>query len=281
MADPLEKESPIMASMMFADRAYLILSRVSRVLTWSVIISSCVVALVALYVTRSFLPIYTLPWVITIPLGVVVFIVLAPITVYYGLMARRMLKAWVQKFTTFSYVVRFETSLLRGNTPQERLMNQLLEGIPELGNPLKELFAENPAALKDFLNVKTYGAKAEETFDVCITKEQIKVAGKAADRLRKAVRRRGVILAKRFDKRDLVDEHDLRTIRYNVLQIPGIAGVLPFTQTKIGRILMVSTSSFTQSAKNFVEDSGNWVGGRSFDLVEEGPKGYLVVSAIT
>lgn len=277
----MERENPIIASMMFADTAYLILSRVSRVLTWAIIISSCVVVLVAIYVTRSFLPIYTLPLGITIPLGVVVFIVLAPMTVYYGLMAKRMLKAWVQKFTTFSYVVRFETSPLRGKTPQERLMNQLLEGIPELGTPLKELFAENSTALKDFLNVKIYGAKAEETFDVCIRKEQIKVRGKTADRLRKALSRHGLILAKCFDKKDPVDENDLTTIRSRLLQILKIDKLLPFMRTKINRILIVSTSSFTESAKTFVKDRRNWVGGKSFDLVEKGPKGYIVVSAMT
>jgi len=275
----LERENPIVTSMMFADTAYSILNRVSRVLTWSIIISSFVIALVALYVTRSFLPIYTLRWGITIPMGVAVFVVLAPLTVYYGLIAKRMLKAWVQKFATFSYMVRFETSHRKGKNPQEQLVNQILESVPELGAPFKKFIEENPSSLKDFLDVKIHGV--EETFDVCIRREQIKVKGDAADHLRRALNKHGIVLVKRLDKKDPVDESDLMEIRSRLLQALEIDTALPFMRTKINRILIVSTSSFTESASKFAAERKNRLGGKSFDLVEEGPKGYLVVSAVT
>ncbi|MFH0749272.1 MAG: hypothetical protein V1915_05100 [Candidatus Bathyarchaeota archaeon] len=276
----MERENPIIASMMFADRAYSILNRVNRVLTSSIIVSSFVITLVALYVTRSFLPLYLIPGSIAIPLGVVVFLVLAPLTVYFGLMAKRTLKAWVQKFATFSYLVRFETTPLKGATPQERLMHQVIESVLDIGNPLKDLVAEKPGVFNDFLGVKLSGEGAEDGFDVCVRKEQIKGRERAAFYLRRALRRHGIILVKRFEKTEPLDENDLRTIHSHLTRTLKGERDLPF-RTKVNRVLIVSTSSFSESAKTFVEDRGNWVRGKSFDLVEEGPKGYTVISAIT
>ena len=269
----MDRENPIITSMMFADTAYLILNRVSRVLTYAIVTGICVVSLVTLYVAHSFLPIYALPSIVTIPAGIVVFIVLVPVTVYYGLMAKRMLKAWVQKFAAFSFVVRFETSRRRGETRQEQLVNQILESIPEIGAPLREYLNENPEASGDFLNVKLHDGGEEEIFDVCITKEQVRLGGRTADDLRKALKREGMVLAKRFGEKRPVDAEDLAQIRSFVRQTAKAA--------KVKRILVVTASSFTEPAKIFVTDKENWVGGKSFDLIEKRPKGYIVVSAIT
>jgi len=269
----MERENPIIASMMFADTAYLILNKVSRVLTYAIATSVCVVSLVALYVARSFLPIYTLPSIVTVPLGIIVFVVLAPVTVYYGLTAKRMLEAWVQKFASFSFVVRFETRQPRGNTPQERLINQIFESIPEIGAPLREYLNENPEALNDFLSVKIHDGEGEKILDVCVSSEKVKLQGRTADLLRKALTREGIVLAKHFGRKDLVDEKDLAEIRPLVLRTVGAA--------KVKRVMIVATSTFTESAMNFVADKRSWVRGKSFDLIEKRPKGYIVVSAIT
>jgi len=259
--------------MMFADTAYSILNRVSRVLTCAIASGVCVVSLVALYVARSFLPIYTLPSIVTIPMGIIVFVVLVPATVYYGLTAKRTLEAWVQKFASFSFVVRFETGQLRGNTPQERLANQILHSIPEIGAPLREYLDENPEALSDFLNVEIHDGEGEKIIDVCIRNEKVKLQGRRADILRKALRKEGIVLAKHFGRKESVDEKELAEIRRFVLRAVGAA--------RVKRILIVATSRFTESAKNYAADKRNWVRGKSFDLIEKRPRGYIVASAVT
>ena len=273
MVGLMERENPIITSMMFADTAYLILNKVSRVLTCAIATGVCVVSLVALYVARSFLPIYALPSIVTIPLGIVVFVVLVPVTVYYGLTAKRMLEAWVQKFASFSFVVRFETGRPRGNTPQERLVNQIFESIPEIGAPLREYLNENPEALNDFLNVKIHDGEGEKIIDVCVSNEKVKLQGRTADILRKALRKEGIVLAKHFGGKDPVDEKELAEIRPLVLRTVGAA--------RVKRMLIVATSRFTESAKNYAADKRNWVRGKSFDLIEKRPRGYIVASAIT
>ena len=273
MVGVMERENPIIASMMFADTAYSILNRVSRVLTYAIATGVCVVSLVALYVARSFLPIYTRPSTVTIPLGIIVFVILVPATIYYGLTARRMLKAWVQKFASFSFVVRFETGQPRGNTPQERLANQIFESVPEIGAPLREYLSENPEAINDFLNVRIHNGKEEQIIDVCLSNEKVKLQGRTADLLRKALRREGIVLAKHLRRKDPVDEKELAEIRPLILRAVGAA--------KVKRILIVATSRFTESAKDYAADKRSWVRGKSFDLVEKRPKGYIVASAAT
>jgi len=97
--------------------------------------------------------------------------------------------------------------------------------------------------------------------------------GRTADLLRKALTREGIVLAKHFGRKDLVDEKDLAEIRPLVLRTVGAA--------KVKRVMIVATSTFTESAMNFVADKRSWVRGKSFDLIEKRPKGYIVVSAIT
>ena len=173
-----------------------------------------------------------------------------------------------EAFTRFSYVLRFEMFPSEGKTRQEKIFNQLLRVFPDFKEAFLDYAEKRPTAASDFLNVKIKGKNRYHKFDVYVGKNALRIS---KSKLHSYIKYYGPIFVRCFEKKEPINERDLSQLRDEICDC-----LEPLKRT-VSRIVVVSTSSFAESAVNYAKDKRSRIGQKTFDLIEETPKGYRVI----
>lgn len=185
-------------------------------------------------------------------------------TIYFGYKTYSELKRWESGFTRFSYLLKFEIFPLIGVNSQDKILNHLLNVFLKYKQLLDDI------SLDTFFNVKVRGREKEHIFDVYISSESVDEISSTSEGYE------GAIFVKIFAEKKSVSSNDLSNLREEISDV--IKGKYFFSSKEtLFRVVVVSKSTFTEDAINYVKDKKNWIQKRSFDLIEEKINGYNVV----
>jgi len=271
-----EQLSPFAAALGFAEEVHAVADEISSILGWSILIAGDLVGLfiltiLALYFHLQFVQSFFGIYVVMSALIIGVWVAY---TITQGYEVRSILKKWDANFIRFYYVLKFETFPAEGVTPQLRILNQLLSVFVNLKDSFMDYKGKRPEAEKDFLNVSiknkhfidaiTRKKRREHFFDVYIGRHVLETKSE----LDNFIENYGEVFVKLFDGKKPIDDQDLSTFRAEVKDCVG--------KNPVFRVVAVSTSSFSESAKQYVGNKENQINGRSFDLIIDKEKGYYV-----
>lgn len=263
----MEKEefSPYASFLEFSEEIYLMLGSL-----YTLIVAGIGIVILTIIAVIDFFFPFLKHWI----LGIYFFWGLfAFVLIWNGILFIRDFRSWENRFIRTSYFMKFRLLPTEGKTVQEQLLNKISDVFIRYTEKW-ENYPKN-ILLDNFTNVVIKGKHEQHFFDIFIGDFIIEKKDKTSLKIKSDLKDKGYIAARILDKEEPVSSTDLSKFREEIIDVIK----LPFYRKKSNpfRMIIISKSSFTDDALEYVKDSKNWINKKSFDLVEQKDDMYNVI----
>jgi len=152
-----------------------------------------------------------------------------------------------QNVWNFYYRITLENVTVTGADPTERVLNKLKIAFPELDEYIKE----KPHCIK--MKAEVSGKSGKHEFDVYVHVDRSLLNKLTFGQFGEP---RYDLILKRFSKEEPITEKDLSQLRLEMLDVYPVSR---FPKKPIDRIIVVSTSSFSDDAIAYAMKGDNWI----------------------
>ena len=193
----------------------------------------------------------------------------ALIILYASIPVYKDVSKWEKNYINSSFFMTFSVLPIKGEYREDILLVKILKVFIRYHDILSDY--SDDMLLANFTNVTLEGNTKEHNFDVFIAGLKDDDYDKETRKMMEALKNKGYIVAKIFDKKEPVNSLDLDEYRSDLLDVTTHRGVkkLFLDDHNPFRIIVVSNSSFTDDAVEYVKNRENSIKKVSFDLIEQ------------